>query len=1078
MSNELRKDFSTDIRGDDEFAHVARPALTYNGFLSYSQDADASLGAAIQSSLQRLARPWYRIRVLRIFRDQSSLAATASLWASIERALADSEYFIFLASPVAKESPWVRREVEWWLANRPINKFLILLGSGNIVWDSIGSDFDWLQTNALPMSLKGRFSEEPRWVDFRTPTPTDPSSFKFRSGVLDIAATLRALPKDDLDGEDVRQHRRNRAAAAAAVILSLSLAAISTVEGQRAVLQRKRAESLLTQVLLEDSRVGVTTGDADVAASSLSKLLELSVKGTNIDVLRQALDDMRVQRFQLPASRNAGATDDPVADALDDSERESVEGSEIVGDANEQWCATFSPDAKYLLTAGESTSPRLWSLTDKTPTEIEVPNMSAATYCPKDAPPTRMRGAFAPDKSRVLLPVDGKYRILELPSLKEISELASDTLALALFDFGGRQILTRNQDTDVEVWSADTGKLLRRLGRGQEFILSPSSSRVLIVNSNGRAAAVWDYKTGIKLRSFTLAKGLDHGQIDPTGRKVIFFGESGATQFAVSQEQSQDPETLWQAPVKLAQYSPDGSRVAIVSNVTTIFDANEANGPGGPDSTGIIQPDRSGVVGNRIWDLVYSPTGSAIITAGLPAPATVWAPTTGNRRYYVVCNEKDINYNQPYGTGYSEISNDGSLVLTISTSPGGTSVLRLWRLPVGPLLASFRGIHPLVGPDNSWIGLLHSGELQLFDSPSFHLARTFSANAWDLDAGSNLFATANADGVSLWNARTFQLLRTLKGGPKAAPSRQKTSFKWDAASFDPTGKFIAAIAETCEFYVWRVDVNEPLIDDTTFSDKVGCGGSSESDSEAGVPAQPDVDHQSDELPSAKIQWGDDGKFVTVFKDRSIGVWNTSERDYVGTVEPRGIAVTDVQLQGSSDLVTISLDATNGSGEEHRYIKRWDLTHLEFSIRLNSAADESDDGAPSVTEGPQDDGYGFGYSFVGVGLIADSANGSVAIKDLNKEEDASIFTFKQQPQQIRVFRKIGDGSVILTAGKDSIATLWDAKTVKPLRNLEAHTGTITSAAFIPPDLIMTASEDKTVKIWRFTKLGDTASEARK
>ena len=41
-----------------------------------------------------------------------------SVWDAIQEALADSEYFLLMASPEAANSPWVRKEVEWWLANR------------------------------------------------------------------------------------------------------------------------------------------------------------------------------------------------------------------------------------------------------------------------------------------------------------------------------------------------------------------------------------------------------------------------------------------------------------------------------------------------------------------------------------------------------------------------------------------------------------------------------------------------------------------------------------------------------------------------------------------------------------------------------------------------------------------------------------------------------------------------------------------------------------------------------------------------------------------------------------------------
>ena len=71
----------------------------YHAFISYSHAADGRLAPAFQAGLQRLAKPWYRLRAMRVFRDQTGLAVTPRLWESIKNALCILEYFILLASP-------------------------------------------------------------------------------------------------------------------------------------------------------------------------------------------------------------------------------------------------------------------------------------------------------------------------------------------------------------------------------------------------------------------------------------------------------------------------------------------------------------------------------------------------------------------------------------------------------------------------------------------------------------------------------------------------------------------------------------------------------------------------------------------------------------------------------------------------------------------------------------------------------------------------------------------------------------------------------------------------------------------
>jgi hypothetical protein len=76
-------------------------AMKYHGFISYSHAADGKLAPALQRALHKLAKPWYSFRLIHVFRDQSSLSANPALWASIETALSESEYFLLMASPIA-----------------------------------------------------------------------------------------------------------------------------------------------------------------------------------------------------------------------------------------------------------------------------------------------------------------------------------------------------------------------------------------------------------------------------------------------------------------------------------------------------------------------------------------------------------------------------------------------------------------------------------------------------------------------------------------------------------------------------------------------------------------------------------------------------------------------------------------------------------------------------------------------------------------------------------------------------------------------------------------------------------------
>jgi hypothetical protein len=85
----------------------------YDGFISYSHAADGLLAPRLQSGLQRFAKPWWKRRAVRIFRDESSLSANPHLWSSITDALDSSAWFVLLLSPDAVRSEWVNQEIAY-----------------------------------------------------------------------------------------------------------------------------------------------------------------------------------------------------------------------------------------------------------------------------------------------------------------------------------------------------------------------------------------------------------------------------------------------------------------------------------------------------------------------------------------------------------------------------------------------------------------------------------------------------------------------------------------------------------------------------------------------------------------------------------------------------------------------------------------------------------------------------------------------------------------------------------------------------------------------------------------------------
>ena len=140
-------------------------------------------------------------------------------------------------------SPWVGKEVEYWLANKSTDTLLIGVTSGTLDWDGKKGDFRWKPAPPLPAVFKGKFPAEPKWVDLTAYRDgADPKDNRFLDLGADFAAAIHGMPKEDLLSQEVRQQKRalRLAVSAAGVMLLLAVGAVTA--GIIAKVQAERAE--------------------------------------------------------------------------------------------------------------------------------------------------------------------------------------------------------------------------------------------------------------------------------------------------------------------------------------------------------------------------------------------------------------------------------------------------------------------------------------------------------------------------------------------------------------------------------------------------------------------------------------------------------------------------------------------------------------------------------------------------------------------------------------------------------------------------------------------------------------------
>lgn len=583
--------------------------MKYDAFISYSHAVDSRLAPAIQAALHRFAKPWYRLRMLHLFRDQTSLAMTPELWGSIAIALAESRHFLLCASPEAAQSAWVRKEVEWWLGHRDSTTLFVLLTGGDIVWDAAAGDFDWTRTTALPDSLRGAFAEEPLYVDLRFARRADDLSLRnppFREAILDIAAPLHGRSKDELGGADVREHRRTFRIAAAAVAGLAILFVAAVITAGIAIVQRNLSRSRELAALARN-QLGI-----DPAVS-----LELAAEAMQVRSTTEARQMLRTALLRSHLRRL------------------------LQGHSGEITLIDVTPAGDTAVSIGLDGRMLVW-----------------------DLPRARLRhalegyrGAVSADFARAVSSVAGhRLAVWDLVNGERLRTLdgAPGTVFAVALSPDGRLVASGDRDGTVQIHDVESGRLVvDRISAGgivTDLVFDPAG-RSLAIGAIYNRIVVWDVEQdeprfetdGISAAfspdgALLVTSGADNrgGRIADahSGRPIADIGEMpGSTE-----------------PVR---FSADGERFAAASS---------------DGSARVWRRDGSLEVvlsGHETWveDVAFSPDGRFIVTASRDQTARVWSAASGREIATLRGHRADVTVARfsPDGRGILTGGKDGSL---------------------------------------------------------------------------------------------------------------------------------------------------------------------------------------------------------------------------------------------------------------------------------------------------------------------------------------------------------------------------------------------------------------------------------
>ena len=632
--------------------------MAYNAFISYSHAADGTLAPALQSALHRFAKPWYKLRALHIFRDQTNLAVNPALWSSIREALDQSQFFILLASPEAAASPWVGKEAEYWIANNGLSHFLIVLTGGDLQWDRATNSFAPDHTSALPPNLLRSFPEEPLYLDLRWARGAPRLKLReprFHEAILQLACTLRHRSKDELDSDDIRFQRHTRWLAAAAALAILL-----------AVLTALRQTGVSQQVRLKNLADALAARSIKVLADSPDRAREAALLAIESDRLNPSFESNQALRTAV-ALLPAGAQFYPPEDSNPD---------ERVRDL------AFSPDGAKLAVARDNGSTQLIDVVshkalgyfvpdDKPAAQIEVPvdspsaspdNNSAVSVAfnstgsllasgSRDglvhiynstgerellrivhgAPLSRL--AFRPKMNQLVTATeDGHVRILDVGGAKLLADFQCPGKVGAVSFSPGGDVVAALSEGVVSLFDAERRKLLRTMPSGEApFTLAFSKDGKRLAAATGDFAYVWDVPGGQQLLKATHAASSEtlipnrwivSAAISPDGKFMAYAarGDKLARVWSVETGR-QILELNHDSSVAAVAFNADGTRLGTGSYDGT---ARVWELPSGREIDRISHGGGSEVV-------IFSPGGDRLAAGGMDGSVSVSEPRRADR---------------------------------------------------------------------------------------------------------------------------------------------------------------------------------------------------------------------------------------------------------------------------------------------------------------------------------------------------------------------------------------------------------------------------------------------------------------
>jgi WD40 repeat protein/tetratricopeptide (TPR) repeat protein len=366
--------------------------------------------------------------------------------------------------------------------------------------------------------------------------------------------------------------------------------------------------------------------------------------------------------------------------------------------------AVFSPDGRFLLTAGRDGTARLWDLAGKRLRGTAVWHTGKV-----------VQAEFSPDGRKILTAswdTTAQAWDTETGHTRSAPMWHAGSLNQAVYSPDGRKVVTVSVDCTARVWDAATGHpigpRLRHPGRPFSAVFSPDSRRVLTGCDDG-TVWVWDAAGGRELFRIQCHRGwVAAARFSPDGHFILTAGNDGtARTWNAATGKPAGPVLHHRRAVAAAAFAPDGQRVVTGCYDQTARIWNSATGeeltlplkhngavlavafsPNGNrvatasgDGTARVWDARTGQPltppvkhGHYVFWVAFSPDGERVVTASNDQTARVWDAATGEPLTPPLKHQGPVNR-----VAFSP--DGGRLVTAVGTNGVASGYAQIWELP-------------------------------------------------------------------------------------------------------------------------------------------------------------------------------------------------------------------------------------------------------------------------------------------------------------------------------------------------------------------------------------------------------------